>query len=376
MACYYKGLYFVLSGVGTQGGVGHDDYITEAFSAQPALWRVCTWHKNQRLFQIGDKGSETGYAVFDACREAGAIIANGHEHSYARTYTMASYVNQTVADFNATINLSEGRNVAFVSGLGGNSIRSWNLNLIRNEWWAAYAASNNGVSDGPLFCTFKVDGDARRAHCFLTDRLGQSFDAFDIVSNLPAERSPVRRDRTACRQPFFDLAVRSGADDGAADQADAPVLALSQGAAFRFAGVPIAHGARIAEAHLQLFGVRTAGTAAPVFTVRVELAADAAPLTAAAARGRVFTAPAVWREDAEDFEASTVWNSVDLAPLLQQVVDLPGWTAGAAVLVTVHGTGRPRRATEARRWGVKLTEMGRGVLTCSGRSGGLRRGRL
>lgn len=38
-ACYIGGMYFVLSGVGTQG-VGHVDYLQDAFSAVPAVWKV------------------------------------------------------------------------------------------------------------------------------------------------------------------------------------------------------------------------------------------------------------------------------------------------------------------------------------------------
>ena len=43
-----------------------------------ASWKTCSWHKSQRLKQVGYQTDEVGWK---ACRLAGAIKATGHEHS-------------------------------------------------------------------------------------------------------------------------------------------------------------------------------------------------------------------------------------------------------------------------------------------------------
>ena len=60
------------------------------------IWRVCNWHQNQNKMQVGGKGDEMGWAVYEACRQQGAIIITGHEHSYERTKTMTNMTNQTI----------------------------------------------------------------------------------------------------------------------------------------------------------------------------------------------------------------------------------------------------------------------------------------
>ncbi len=72
-SCRYRGLFFILSGVGTRG-TGHESYIRAELAQSDAIWRICSWHKNQQNMQIGGKGNETGWGVYEACREGGAII--------------------------------------------------------------------------------------------------------------------------------------------------------------------------------------------------------------------------------------------------------------------------------------------------------------
>eukprot|EP00002_Diphylleia_rotans_P039792 TRINITY_DN9320_c0_g1_i1.p1 TRINITY_DN9320_c0_g1~~TRINITY_DN9320_c0_g1_i1.p1 ORF type:complete len:238 (-),score=32.42 TRINITY_DN9320_c0_g1_i1:217-930(-) len=50
--CSYKGLLFVLSGIGTLRR-GHPEFIRQSFTNYQATWKVCNWHKNQRLYQTG-----------------------------------------------------------------------------------------------------------------------------------------------------------------------------------------------------------------------------------------------------------------------------------------------------------------------------------
>lgn len=53
---------------------------------------------------------QTGYEVYDTCREYGAIIATGHEHSYSRTYAMKNFSSQQIASTTNDVVLKEGGN--------------------------------------------------------------------------------------------------------------------------------------------------------------------------------------------------------------------------------------------------------------------------
>jgi len=65
MVCAYKGLVFITSSYGatlpqcysycTGAPIshGHTAFIDRAFDTYPAMWKVCMWHKNHRLMQIG-----------------------------------------------------------------------------------------------------------------------------------------------------------------------------------------------------------------------------------------------------------------------------------------------------------------------------------
>ncbi len=179
-ACTYKGLFFILSGVGTLGS-DHEAFIRNELANDTSLWRICTWHKNQRLMQVGGKGNDTGWGVYEACRESGAIIATGHEHSYSRTHLMSSFEFQTVAATDNTLILEKGKTFAFVSGLGGKSIRDQKLD---GSWWAAIYTSTQGASYGALFCTFHVDGQPDKAECYFKDIEGQVPDSFTLFSQV------------------------------------------------------------------------------------------------------------------------------------------------------------------------------------------------
>ena len=281
----------MLSGVGTQGS-GHVEFIKDAFAAQPAQWKLCGWHKNQHLMQIGGKEDETGYDVYDTCRAYGAIVATAHFHSYSRTYTMTNFATQVVANrTEGAVTLAPGQSFAVVSAVGGKDVNDWDKDLAENPWWAAVGANDNDLDDGALFCTFKINGDPTRAQCYFESRRdGGVFDNFTIVNQVPADRVPARVTHAdlGCRQPFYEVAVAEGSDDAyyAAQRGgvllDQTTLVLGgQGATLlRFTGVPLPAEAHVALARVQVRGApAAAANAAPLhLRVRIELAADAAPL--------------------------------------------------------------------------------------------------
>jgi hypothetical protein len=131
--------------------------------------------------QVGTYGDNTGWGVYEACRDGGAFVVNGHEHSYARTYLMDSFENQIIANTSRTLELQEGKSFALHSGLGGHSIRNQDEDW---PWFDAIYTSDQGANFGALFCTFNIDGQPDRASCYFKDIDGVVPDDFELVSKL------------------------------------------------------------------------------------------------------------------------------------------------------------------------------------------------
>ena len=192
-AFHYKGIFFVITAPGIASGFdegGSELYIRDQLVADNSVWSICSWHKNMRLMQIGEKTDETGWAVYEAARNGGAIIATAHEHSYSRTHLLSSMSAQTVASTSNTLHLTEGNSFAFVSGLGGRSIRAQSLT---GNWWAsAYASTclpgdpicQPNARDGALFGVFNVDGQPNKALFYFKDVNGRVVDQFVVISDV------------------------------------------------------------------------------------------------------------------------------------------------------------------------------------------------
>ncbi|MDH3617441.1 MAG: Ig-like domain-containing protein [Nitrosopumilus sp.] len=207
-SCHYQGLFFILSGVGTIGsgtsGVilsEHISYIQNELAQDESIWSLCTWHKNHQLMQVGGKGTEVSMEVYDACREGGAIIATGHEHSYSRTKTLTSMADQTVDPAwsdPGEVRVADGATFAFVSGLGGKSVRDQERCLPQNypygcngEWASIYSATQDSrLLSGALFCEFNYNGQADKAFCYFKNTEGQTYDEFNITSFMGVEIPP------------------------------------------------------------------------------------------------------------------------------------------------------------------------------------------
>ncbi|MEP1782918.1 IPT/TIG domain-containing protein [Reichenbachiella sp.] len=191
----YGGIFFVSTSPDELGVSPEEagNYIRNELDADNSKWRISFWHKNQRLMQIGGKSNEAGWYVYEESRKGGAIIATGHEHSYSRTYEMSNFENQSVSatanivnivkDDPTTTPIDEGRSFAFVSGLGGKSIRDAESDLDSNPWWANVYHSNNGGQHGSLFGEFNYNGDASLARFYFKDIDGQVRDVFFVRSH-------------------------------------------------------------------------------------------------------------------------------------------------------------------------------------------------
>lgn len=194
--CKFKGISFVLSGVGTRG-TGHADFIRSSLSSDTNIWKICAWHKNQIAMQLGEKGNETGWDVYEACRSMGAIIATAHEHSYSRTKTLVNMQTQEPDPLwpdTATVAVGPGKTFAFVSGLGGKDMRRQIRCLPHtppygcNGIWAHIFTTHqtgNQQKFGALFITFNAQGDPRKAHGVFRTTDGTIIDEFTILAPDP-----------------------------------------------------------------------------------------------------------------------------------------------------------------------------------------------
>ena len=185
-ACSYRSLFFILSGIGTlpkgsNNDLRHVAYIKDQLAKTDAAWRICSWHKNQRAMQLGGKSNSVGWQAYEACREGGAIVATAHEHSYSRTHLMDDFKSRSVASRSNILVIEKGKTFAFVSGLGGRSIRDQERD---GDWWAARYTEDQGADYGALFCTFHAD----RASCHFRDISGRVPDRFEIINAVKRPR--------------------------------------------------------------------------------------------------------------------------------------------------------------------------------------------
>jgi hypothetical protein len=197
--CTFRGLRLILSGVGTHGD-DHEDFLQDTLVADDHIWRICAWHKNQRDMQIGTKSDEVGWDAYRICQDGAAIVATGHEHSYARTLTLTDVGNEQTGHgaYGApdTMLVSEGSNFVFVSGTAGQPYRSYSADYHDDDtWWASWYSSNGymrngemlpsppgGPYNGAMIITFNVDGDPYRAHGEFVTYQGTVLDSYDILA--------------------------------------------------------------------------------------------------------------------------------------------------------------------------------------------------
>lgn len=197
--CEYRGVEFILSGLGTIGDLpGHETFIRNSLNQLKSHWKLCLWHKTQHDMQVGEKEDEVGWDPYRACEASGAIVVTGHEHSYARTRTLTAIGDKghghgAIGPLNQ-LSVGPGRTFVAVSGLGGVETRLFSASHVSDTWWGAYFTANrqsaNGIvteenheldGAGALFLDFGVDGDVGRGRGrFVTAFDHHVFDDFSI----------------------------------------------------------------------------------------------------------------------------------------------------------------------------------------------------
>ncbi len=214
----YRGLKLVF--VGQEQWAGdtlYAPYIQSQLAASPHIWKICSWHKNQNAMQLGSKGDAMGWGVYETCKNNGAIVVTGHEHSYGRTKTLTHIRNQAVDTTQHPpvggvpgnpdqLLVEPGKSFVVVSGLGGHEMRNqdrctpfsypYGGGPACNYIWAkAYTSDQTGGAEkfGALFIIFNHNGDPTKAHGYFKTTDGATVDAFDITAARAAVSSAARR---------------------------------------------------------------------------------------------------------------------------------------------------------------------------------------
>ena len=147
--------------------------------------------------QIGSKGDEMGWGVYEACRENGGLIQTGHEHSYQRTKTLVDLSRQVIdptCSSPTELCVGPGRTFVTVSGLGGSSVRPQRLCLPAtppygcNGEWASISSLNQGGIYGAQFITFNAGG-AKKAVGYFKNIRGEVLDNFTITYGAAPRRN-------------------------------------------------------------------------------------------------------------------------------------------------------------------------------------------
>lgn len=176
-ALSYKGLEIVMVGDRETQNPTRNEYIQARLAEDKHIWKICSWHKNQRMSNVGPKGDEMGWAIYETCRKSGAIVAQGHSHTYSRSKTLTADSTQTIDEGCSDpfgLCVGPGKHFYFDSSVGGNDLRALNAVASKPHFAAAFSGDY-----GALFIEFGVDGDPRQARgYFKTIR--------DVVIDPPA----------------------------------------------------------------------------------------------------------------------------------------------------------------------------------------------
>lgn len=187
--CKFRGLHLVGTAPGL-AGTGHEAYLKSKLAADNSIWSVCFWHYNMNLMQVGSKGNDSGWGVFEECRMGGGIAMQGHEHSYHRTKTLTSMTNQIVdptCSSATSVCVAPGKTFSTVNGAGGTALRNQDRCLpttppygCKGEWAKIYT-TDQGAVPGMLFITFNVDGNPKKAKGYFKNINGQIVDDYTIT---------------------------------------------------------------------------------------------------------------------------------------------------------------------------------------------------
>lgn len=351
--CRFRGITIVgtAPGISEVPGVdGKDDYpgyIRSVLAADDAPFSFCAWHKNMRDMQLGGKSDATGWGVYEACRQNGAVVVTGHEHSYSRTHLMSNFEHLAVRSESNSLVLRPGATTTIVSGLGGVSAR---VQLRDGDWWASVYTADQNAKRGALFCDFGVNGDPNRASCYFKNVENAVIDRFNLISEVNSDTDELSNVVRRVSSPDDDAEQQISTGDTYTKSSDLELIeeidSVGEGrgpqlVGVRFQNMTIPAGSEVTSAFLK-FETDEPGDRATSLRIHGE-ASDSAAVFAEASlniSSRTRTSASVNWDDL----AAVSWNdsvrSPDLKAVIQEIVSRPGWQSGASLALIISGTGQ------------------------------------
>ncbi len=183
-AFYYNNLFVIFAAPGIREdftGSNHWLFLDRELDNSNSLWKICSWHKNQRAMQVEDGSDETGWEVYEACRENGALIVTGHSHTYSRTHVLNDMSEQIIVDSENPYKINYEKTMAIVNGLGGRSIRSQERFDDLGHFAKIYTRTQD-ANYGVLFIEFNVENNPRKARGYFKNIDNEIIDEFELIN--------------------------------------------------------------------------------------------------------------------------------------------------------------------------------------------------
>ncbi len=349
----YANIHFVcldsqLSSRSTIGAMA--TWLRNDLAATAQRWIVVFWHHPP--YTKGSHDSDTETQLIEMRQNFLPIIEDhgvdlmlsGHSHSYERSYLIDGHYGSS-STF-AAIHKLDG-------GTGGVTPYA-KADAAHEGTVYAVAGSSGKISGGALnhpamvvslnqLGSMVLDVSGDRLEARFVRETGAVTDSFAIVKSTVAPTSLDRR--IAASSDDAEEAAGSGAVNLTSTDLELSTDGSTvQTVGMRWTSLGIPRGATITKAWVR-FACDEIGSSATSLTVRGQ-AADNAATFAATARSisaRAATSPSVtWTPPAWNAvgESAAAQASPDLSPIIQQIVNRPGWAEGNALALIVTGTGR------------------------------------
>jgi uncharacterized protein YjiK len=314
-------------------GSVQEQWVRADLAAHPATCTLAIWHEPRFSSGTLHGSSTVSAAVWDDLYDYGAdIVLNGHEHSYERF---------ALQDPNGVADPLHGIR-EFVAGTGGASQAGYTFGVP-----LANSEVRNNDSYGLLRLTLNSTSYTWEFIPVAGATFSDSGSGTCVTpAHAPLDRQNVRVSATsddAEENTSGNVSLSSGDLDMFIDAGTNP-LVTNRAIGMRFNNITIPRGATIVNARVQ-FQVSETSTESTQIAIRAQ-AIDSAvtftntkksdisnrPLTTAA----VTWSPPVWTAvGASGLDQQTP----DLAAVIQEIVNRPGWTSGNSLALVVTGSG-------------------------------------
>jgi len=314
------------SEIDMDSGSAQEEWLRQDLAAHPTVCTLAYWHKPR--FSSGDHQNSTkSQAIWEALYEYGAdVVLGGHDHNYER-----------FAPQNPAGELAPTRGIRqFIVGTGGTSQRAMgtiqpNSEVTAVEAWGVLKFALHATSYDWEFVsienqTFRDSGNRPCVQIEMPDNL--------------LERRVAQADNDA-EETLATMAVALHSSDlELTTETGTPVVTQTVG--IRFTNIALPQQISITHAYLE-FTVDEVS----IDTANLQIASEARGNTAAfvAINGNITerprtTAVVAWTNAAPWPITGAKMRTPDIAPIVQEIIRRPDWSAGNAMAFIISGEGR------------------------------------